>query len=170
MIAETLASYSAACDRASIESRPTVWADHFDIWNTERGEIGLLPSNPDGRSTAVFAALIPFALVPEISNSVLVLNLSGLAYRELAVIRLSVSSAGIEVTHCRVPFGIGDDGVTDFGNVKDGLSSFVSTRVLAAVDRIADGRRERFAWDEAFSFDASVRVAEEFVRALTDIP
>ncbi len=166
MIAEALASYVVACERASIDRRPLVWANHFDIWNTERGEIGLTSSNPDGQAPAVFAALIPFVLVPEIGPSILVLDLSGLEHRELALVRLSVSSAGVDVAHYRMPFGINDRGTLELGNVDNRPSPFVSTDVLGAVSRIMAGRRERFAWDEAFSFDASVQVAEAFVSAL----
>lgn len=167
MIAEALTGYAAACDRASIDRRPLVWANHFDIWNTERGEIGLMPSNSDGQATAVFAALIPFVLVPEIATSVLVLDLSGLEHRELALIHLSVSSAGVDVAHYRVPFGINDRGTLDLGDIDHRLSPFVSTDILGAVSRVMAGRRQRFAWDEEFSFDASVQVAEAFVTALT---
>ena len=166
MIVEALTSYTAACERAAIDRRPTVWANHFDIWNTECGEIGLMP-NPDGQAPAVFAALIPFVLVPEIATSVLVLDLSGLENRELALVRLSVSSAGVDIAHYRVPFGIDDRGAFDLGDIDNRLSPFVSTDVLGAVSRIMAGRRERFAWDEEFSFDASVQVAEAFVTALT---
>ena len=166
MIAEALASYAAACERASIDRRPLVWANHFDIWNTERGEIGLMSSNPDGQATAIFAALIPFVLVPEIATSVLVLDLSSLENRELALVRLSVSSAGVDVAHYRVPFGINDRGTLDLSDIDNRLSSFVSIDVLGAVSRVMAGRRDRFAWDEEFSFDASVQVAEAFVSAL----
>ena len=167
MIAEALASYATACERASIESRPTVWANHFDIWNTERGEIGLMPSNPDGQATAAFAALIPFVLVPEIGTSILVLDLSTLDQRTLSMTELVVEKSEISINHCWVPFGIGDDGSFDFGNVENGSSPFMSAHISAAVNRIVDGRRKRFAWDEDLSFDASVQVAEAFVTALT---
>jgi len=167
MIAEALISYAAACERASIDQRPLVWANHFDIWNTERGEIGLTSSNPDGQAAAAFAALIPFVLVPEIATSVLVLDLSGLEHRELALVRLSVSSAEVAVAHYRLPFGIDDRGALDLGDIDNRPSPFVSTDVLGAVSRVMAGRRDRFAWDEEFSFDASVQVAEAFVTALT---
>lgn len=166
MIAEALTSYAAACERASIDQRPLVWANHFDIWNTERGEIGLMPTNPNGQATAAFAALIPFVLVPEIGTSILVLDLSSLGQRTLSMTELVVEKSEIHTNHCWVPFGIGDDGSFYFGKVESGLSPFMSTQVLPAVDRIIDGRRDRFAWDEEFSFDASVRVAAEFVRQL----
>ena len=166
MIAETLASYSAACDRASVDRHPTIWATHFDIWNTKRGDIGLRHPDKTCQSHHAFAALIPFVLVPEVGTSILVLDLSGLTHRELAIIELTVDKSEIEVQHCRVPFGIGDDGAMDFGNVIDGLSSFIPTQMLATVDRVTDGRRERFAWDDDFSFESSVRVAVEFVRQL----
>ena len=168
MIAETLASYSAACDRASIETRPTVWAIHFDIWNEKCGDIGLRHPDKTCQSHHAFAALIPFVLVPEVGTSILVLDLSGLTHRELAIIELTVDKSEIETHHCRVPFGIGDDGAMGFGNVTDGLSSFVPTRMLATVDRVTDGRRERFAWNEGFSFESSVQVAVEFVKALSE--
>ena len=168
MIAEALTSYAAACQRASIDRRPLVWANHFDIWNTERGEIGLASSNPDGQGPAAFAALIPFVLVPEIATSVLVLDLSGLKNRELALIRLSMSSTRDDLAHYRVPFGINDRGTLDLGDIDNTLSPFVSTDVFGAVSRIMAGRRERFVWDEEFSFDSSVQVAEAFVTALTE--
>ena len=167
MIAEALTSYAAACERASIDRRPLVWANHFDIWNTERGEIGLMPSNPDGQATAAFAALIPFVLVPEIGTSILVLDLSSLGQRSLSMTELVVRKSEISINHCWVPFGIGDDGSFYFGNVENGSSPFMSPYISAALDRIMAGRRDRFAWDEDFSFDASVQVAEAFVTALT---
>lgn len=166
MIAEALSSYAAACERASIDRRPLVWANHFDIWNTERGEIGLAPSNPDGQTSAVFAALIPFVLVPEIGTSILVLDLSTLDQRTLSMTELVVEKSEISINHCWVPFGIGDDGSFYFGNVENGSSPFMSAHISAAVDRIVAGRRERFAWNEEFSFDASIRVATEFIRQL----
>ena len=166
MIAEALTSYATACERSSM--RPLVWANHFDIWSTERGEIGLMSSNPDELATAAFAALIPFVLVPQIATSVLILDLSGLEHRELALVRLSVSSTGEEVAHYRVPFGINDRGTLELGDIDNSLSSFVSVDVLGAVSRVMAGRRDRFAWDEAFSFDASVQVAEAFVTALAE--
>ena len=168
MIVEALTSYVAACERSSIDRRPLVLANHFDIWNVERGEIGLASSSPDGQAPAAFAALIPFVLVPEIATSVLVLDLSGLEHRELALVRLSVSSTGDDVAHYRLPFGIDDRGVLDLGDIDDRSSPFLSTDVLGAVSRVMAGRRDRFAWDEAFSFDASVQVAEAFVTALTE--
>lgn len=168
MIAETLASYSDACDRASIEARPTVWAIHFNIWNEKCGEISLV--TPDGgQANGAFAALIPFVLVPEIGTSILVLDLSGLKHRELAILELVVVKSDIEIHHCRVPFGVNDSGTMDFGNVKKEGSPYVSAQVSAAVGRIADGRRERFAWNEEFSFESSVRVATEFVRQLSEL-
>ena len=169
MIAEVLTSYAAACERASIDRRPLVWANHFDIWNTERGEIGLASSHPDGQASAVFATLIPFILVPEIATSVLVLDLSSLVInkeRTLSMTELVVEKSEVNINHCWVPFGIGDDGSFYFGNVENGYSPFMSPYISAALDRIMAGRRERFAWDEEFSFDASVRVAAEFVRQL----
>jgi hypothetical protein len=168
MIAETLASYSAACDRANIDRRPTVWADHFNIWNEECGEIGLVTPD-DGQANGAFAALIPFVLVPEIGTSILVLDLSGWKHRELAIIELMVVKSETEIHHCRVPFGVDDNGTMDFGNVKDEGSPYVSAQILAAVGRIADGRRERFAWNEEFSFELSVRVAAEFIRQLASV-
>ena len=167
MIAETLASYATACERASIDRRPLVWANHFDIWNTERGEIGLMSSNPDGQATAAFAALIPFVLVPEIGTSILVLDLSTLDQRSLSMTELVVEKSEISINHCWVPFGIGDDGSFHFGNVENGSSPFMSAHISASLNRIMAGRRTRFAWDEDFSFDASVQVAEAFVTALT---
>lgn len=166
MIAEALTSYGAACQRVSIDRRPLVWAGHFDIWNTERGEIGLATSNSDGQATAAFAALIPFVLVPEIGTSILVLDLSSLEQRTLSMTELVVENSEISTNHCWVPFGIGDDGYFHFGDIENDVSPFMSTQVSAAVNRIIDGRRERFAWNEEFSFDASVRVAREFVRQL----
>ena len=164
MIAETLASYSAACERSTIENRPTVWAIHFDIWNEKRGEIGL---GPDGEpATAAFAAMIPFVVVPEIGTSILVLDLSGLKHRELAITELMIDKTESRVHHCRVPFGIGDSGSMDFGNVKDQGSPYVSAQVLAMLTTVIDARRDRFGWDESFSFEAATRVAAEFVRRL----
>jgi len=121
MIAQALAAYTAACERTSIDRRPLVWTDHFDIWNTECGGLGLTPSSA-ARANAAFATLIPFVLVPTIATSVLVLDLSGLKHRELALVRLSVSSAGMYLTHHRVPFGIDDRGAFILGNVDDSLS------------------------------------------------
>ncbi len=166
MIAEALTSYAAACQRVSIDRRPLVWADHFDIWNTERGEIGLAPSNPDGQATVAFAALIPFVLVPEIGASVLVLDLSTLGQRTLSMTELVIENSEISTNHCWVPFGIDDDGSFHFGDVKQDVSPFMSTQTLAAIDRVTDGRREHFAWDENLSFDASIRVATEVIRQL----
>ena len=119
MIAEALASYAAACERASM--RPLVWADHFDIWNTERGEIGLTSSNLDGQAHAVFATLIPFVLVPEIGTSILVLDLSGLGQRTLSMTELVVEKSEISTNHCWVPFGIDDDGFFHFGKIENGF-------------------------------------------------
>lgn len=163
MIAEILASYAAACERSTIENRPTVWAIHFDIWNEKRGEIGLGHGEP---ATAAFTALIPFVLVPEIGTSILVLDLSGLKHRELAITELIIDKTESKVHHCRVPFGIGDGGSMDFGNVKDQGSPYVPAQVLATLTTVIDARRDRFGWDESFSFEAATRVAAEFVKQL----
>lgn len=165
MIAETLAAYSAACERATIENRPTAWAIHFDIWNENQGEIGLVHSN-DGQANAAFAALVPFVLVPQIGTSILVLDFCDLKHRELAVTELTVVGSEIESHHCHVPFGVGDNGSMDFANVENEGSPFVSFQVLAMLDTVIDARQKRFGWDEYFSFDDSVRVATEFVRRL----
>ncbi len=166
MIDETLASYSAACDRASIDRRPLVWANHFDIWRQPLGDLGL--NDRDELATAAFAVMIPFVVVPEIATSVLVVDLSELVTRELALIQFSVNAGGTLTEHWQTRFGINDDGTLVFDSPRFGLPSHVTPpSLLASLSVVTDARRDRVGWSDCWTFNSSTKVVDEFLRRLT---
>ncbi len=163
-IASVLADYAAACARVDIEHQPSTWVIHYDIWCEVCGELGI-ESSVD-HPTAAFAAMIPFAVIPEIADSILILDLSGLASREMALIHLSASPQGIQSDYWWVPFGLDDAGRYRFGSPHPGVSPLVSSGLKRSISTIIRAREEQVGWESAWSFDGSVLLANDLLNRL----
>ena len=166
MIASVLDGYSAACDRASITDRPTVWATHTNIWGEPRGEIGIdadTVGTIGGPDVATFAALVPFIVVPTIAVSALVIDHSD--RRKLTVIHISIDHTETTVSPWRVSYGIKDDGTLSHARP---IMASVPSELQRVLDTVIDARCDQFAWTEDLEFDGSLKVAVAFMRMLSE--
>ncbi len=163
-IASVLDDYAAACARVDIAHQPSTWVIHYDIWCEVCGELGI--EVDVAQPNAAFAALIPFVVIPEIADSILILDISGLTVRELALIHLSASPEGTQSDYWWVPFGLDDAGLYHFGSPHPGVSPLISSGLQRSISTVVRARQDRVGWESAWSFDGSLLLANDLLNRL----
>lgn len=162
ILATALTVYAQACHRATVENRPLIWAYHEDVWNEPRGEVGI--PHKDDMTAGVFVALVPFVVVPEIATAVLIVDVSTLVDRQLAVRSIKATPAGLVHTLWTIPFGIGDGGRIWFGVPV--TPNGHPWEIEATIGQVVAGRNQRLGWEDGFTFTEAVELSQDLLETI----
>lgn len=117
---------------------------------------------PLSMANTAFALLMPWVLVPTITEATLFLT--NLTVRRVHICRLSESIDGIACIWSRADWGVGDDGKVRVSKPvpagpPNAAAALVAESALAA-------RREGSHWSEGFTWDMAYEVSQEMSKRL----
>lgn len=152
---DILGDYANHCQR---QGHAKVWSVHFDIWSEPQGELGMNYTDPDYEALAVFAAMVPWMLIPTIGHSWLVVDRTTLRDRWASVVELKASTAGLEHEAWHLSYSVADDASMTWGKPKRG--GRLAPNSAEAIKEIFKGRMSRIGWEDEIDFDQAVMIAD----------
>ena len=152
-----LEAYADHVDRNPLDSHPTVWAIHHDIWGKPLGEMGI-PADMAPMLWSVFAALAPFVLLPTVGRADLVIDCGELAPR-LSHVEIRVESGRVGyVTPRSVSYEISDTGQWRFTTATPDEVG-VPKPAREAVALALNARSQQVGWSETVTYDQALETA-----------
>lgn len=151
---DPLADYAEACHRADLTRRPMCWAAHYGDYPL--GDLGTPHVTAQTLQKAVMGVLAPFAHVPEVAETHLIIDAQAAIADTPSVFwtRLRLVTDGVNMTHWRVPYRITDSGRIDFAEPERAMA--LPTTALAVVSAIAS---QRLSTEPVLRFEDSMRAS-----------